>query len=335
MEPNAEKPAGEVVDKPAAIIPVEKPIVEKPAAEKPVNAPVVEEEDDNYFVDEKPAIAGEKPNGEIPAQFDRKRFAEVDEDLVDAADDKLFERLNAYKTKYNQVSVLAQASELIENDEPTKTIKGYIGLSDEDLVLRNEIQELKNLGYTEEQAAEEAAQTVKDYKEESPTYISKQSRKLRIALTGALNARKEHIATQIKESRKALSLSEGPKPEFLSKSIEHLGKTKEFLGLKFGSKTEQGMKDFIKPIETAIKDGSFLKEIQSDPQLLAELALYRYNRDGFKTAITKRVEGAKTKAMKGLADAPYSDGKGGKPASGEVKLDDDGKPMLKNPGGFK
>jgi hypothetical protein len=311
----------------------DKPIVEEKKGE--AAAAIVADLTDEVDVESEFGAQGNAANLDKPSEFDRARWRELDDDIdIDNfSEEKVFERARGYKEKYNQAATLAQANEIIEKDTQIKTWKGHVAKSDKELIMAAEAAKLRSKGRSEDEAAEQAAQLIKEYEDESPGFLKFKAREIREELEDAISAKTQHLQQQIQESRKALSLSEAPNPKLLKESIEHLGKTKDFLGLKIGSKSEQGFKDFIKPVEKGIKDGSILKAIQNDPKLLAEVALMMTYKEQFTKSITKRIENAKTKAVNSLASAPYSDGK--KVAPLQTETDDEGKPKLKNPGTFK
>lgn len=309
-------------------------VVTEPTKETPIEQ---EKDDFVYHVDDVEEGAGTAANGETkPAAFDRKRWKELDDDIdtENFDEEKVFSRAAAYKDKANKALILAEANEVFEKHEGIKFIKQHLSMSDEDLVLASDVAELKRVGYTQEQATEKASTRLAKLREKYPDAIEEKAEDIRMGLKGAEAETRRTLQSQIEQSRKALSLSEAPNPELLNKSIEFLGNTDTFLGLKFGSKSEQGLKDFRKPVEEGIKDGSILKKLQNDPELLAKAALFVHYEKDWTKAISKRVENAKTKVMKTLPDAPYSAGKRAvTPATTE--LDSDGRAQLKNPGTFK
>jgi len=314
----------------------EKPIVEEKKAEGA--SALVAELSEEVDIDSEFGLGNDNGNAAPESksnEFDRARWRELDDDIdIDNfSEEKVFERARGYKEKYNQAATLAQANEIIEKDTQIRTWKSHVAKSDKELIMSAEAAKLRAKGRSDEEANEQASQLVREYEEESPGFMKFKAREIREELEDAITHKTQTLQQQIQESRKALSLSEAPNPKLLKDSIEYLGKTKDFLGLKFGSKSEQGFKDFMKPVEKGLKDGSILKTIQNDPKLLAEVALMMTYKEQFTKSITKRIENAKTKAVNSLASAPYSDGK--KTVHIQTEVDNEGRPALKNPSTFK
>ena len=285
----------------------------------------------------------EKPEAQITdkVKFEKSKFKELDDDL-DADDDleldnrthaildKVFNRAKEYKDKANQYKTVAEANNVIGNDELIKTWSSHINLDNEKLLRSVEMAKYKNAGFNDEEAAAKAEEAVEELKIESERLFNRRADDIRLELRSAIKERATEIQSNISKTAKALSLSNAPDPTIISKATESLSKVDNFLGLKIGGKSEQSKKDFIKPVEAAIKDGSLLKKIQSDPELLSEIGLYIQYKDKFKTAIERRTP-AKKQILEQLSRAPHSAGL--KPVTKETVSKENG--ALKDPGGFK
>lgn len=285
----------------------------------------------------------ETPSEGSKMKLSKDRFKEVDDDLYSEEEDldldekthklldKVLNRAKEYKTKTNEYKTIAEANQLINSDEHIKTWASVHDLDDEKLLLEVEKAKYQKAGYGEDEAIKMATDDVTELKEESEKLFSKKAKDIRLELRTAIQGRSKEIQSQISQTAKALSLSNAPNPELIAKTIEHLSKTDSFLGLKIGGKSETSKKDFIKPVAEAIKDGSLLKKLQSDPALLAEIGLMVQYKDKFKNAIEKRTP-TKQKVKQELSKAPHS--------SGAAALISDIKEVanasgLKNPGGFR
>ena len=273
-------------------------------------------------------------------KFTKDRFKELDDDISDDDHefdepvakmlDKVFNRAKEYKEKATNYKAVAEANQTINNDDLIKTWARVHDLDDEKLLLEVEKAKYEKAGYNEDEAMIKATEDVNELRDESERLFTKKAKDIRLDLRSAINSRSQDIQSNIQKSAKALSLSNAPNPELISKTIEHLSKMDNFLGLKIGGKNEQSKKDFVKPIADAIKDGSLLKEIQSNPELLAEVGMYLKNKDKFTKAISNRTP-TKTEVLKKLSTAPHSSG-----VAALLNKENVGKiDGLKDPGGFR
>lgn len=273
-------------------------------------------------------------------KFEKAKLKELDDDLDIEEDldldekthgllDKVFSRAKEYKTKANEYKTVAEANQLIGNDDLIKTWADHVNLDNDQLIRAVEMAKYQKAGFNQEEAAAKAAESVEELKLESERLFNRRADDIRLELRAAIKERATEIQSNISKTAKALSLSNAPDPNLLSKATEKLSKVDNFLGLKIGGKSEQSKKDFIKPVEAAIKDGSLLKKLQSDPELLAEIGLYVQYKDKFKTAVEKRTP-TKKQVLESLSRAPHSAGI--KPVTKETVSKEGG---LKDPGSFK
>ncbi len=288
--------------------------------------------------DDKPAVTAEDR-----VKFKREQFKELDDDIdtddeefdVDSKTAKLLDRVlsrgKEYKEKTNQYKSLAEANTVIENDDHIKSWREHRNLDDEKLIHAIEFAKYKGADLSDEEAAQKAQESVEELREESEKLFKRRAEDIRLELSQGIKNRTKELQSQIQSTSKALSLSNAPDPTLIEKAIEKLSKTDNFLGLTFGGKTESGKKDFLKPIEASIKDGSLIKKIQNDPDLLAEFALYSFGKDKFKNAIEKRTP-SKKQILEKLSAAPHSNGPTGAVKPQAEAGDASG---LKNPKGFR
>ncbi len=275
----------------------------EPAKEEPKQE-VKEEVEESEFDLDVENIEG-APN-DNPTSFDRKRWKDLDDDIDtdNFNEEVVYERAKAYKTKATQAMIVAEASNIIDNDPTIKTLSGHLKRDDESLVFETEKATAREKGLDESAATERAQTKVTLYKDKG--YLELKAGEIREDVEGFIGQRKQQITHHIESTRKALSLSDAPNPKLVAEAIEALEKQDNFLGLKFGGKSEQARKDFVKPIAEKIKNGSLLKKIQNDPALLAKVALLAEYEGSWQKAISKRVETEKTKALKSMSDAPYA-----------------------------
>lgn len=297
---------------------VEVPVVEQketviPTKETaPVETPAVEESTFDLDLDEKvEPIVGEK------VKFGKDKWKELDDD-IDENDyefdeptskllNKVFDRAKDYKQKANEYKTVAEANKIINEDANIKYWHELRSSDDDKVVLAFEQSKYIKAGKGEDEALRLAQADVEELKTESERLFSKRAKDLRLELDGAINARSQELHSNISQTAKALSLSNAPDPNFLKQAVEELYKTDDFLGLKFGGKSETAKKDFLKPIEDAIKDGSLLKRVQSDPKLLRAVGLLDKYGDKFMKAIEKKSSNKALEKDK-LAKAPHSSG---------------------------
>lgn len=274
-------------------------------------------------------------------KFEKSRLKELDDDLdidedfldLDAKThallDKTFNRAKEYKAKANEYKTVAEANQVVGNDELIKTWVDHVNLENDALIRSVEIAKYQRAGYSPEEAAVKAQEAVEELQLESEKLFNRKADDIRLDLKSAIKERASEIQSNISKTAKALSLSNAPDPNLISQATETLSKSDNFLGLKFGGKSEQSKKDFLKPVEAAIKDGSLLKKIQSDPALLAKIGLFVQYEDKFKTAIDRRTPSKKA-ILESLSKAPHSNGVA--PVTREVVSKEGG---LKKPGSFK
>lgn len=305
-------------------------------AGKPDAKPVVEETASEFDIDldEKVEVA---PGSKV--KFGKDRFKELDDDISDEDFefeentskilDKVFNRAKEYKEKANSYKTIAEANQTVQTDPHIKTWATAHDLPDDKLILEVEKAKYEKAGYSEDEALTMATADVTELKEESEKLFAKKAKDVRLELRSAIQTRSQEIQANISKTAEALSLSNAPNPELITKTIESLSKVDNFLGLKIGGKNEQSRKDFIKPVADGIKDGSLLKKLQSDPELLSEFGLYVQYKDKFKTAIEKRTP-TKQKMVQQLSNAPHSNGR---PAITSDIVVGQGS-GLKNPGSF-
>ena len=267
--------------------------------------------------------------------FDRKKWKELDDDIdtENFDEEKVLERAKQYKDNYSKAQMLVESKGVVDNDQYIQSWGKALKFQDEDLVLAREISKYTDLGLDSEAANERATAKLQSWKDKNPDRITEEAEDIRLALNSNIKQRSEQLSEQLNSTRKALSLSTAPKPEFLNKAKEELAKQRDFLGLKFGGKTESSVKDFLKTIEAKISDGSILKRIQEDPSLLAEVAVFVENKEGFKKAIANRMLTDKTKALNALDKAPHVRGKA---LADVAPLQTEKQPaVLKDPKNFK
>jgi len=300
-----------------------------------VEKPQLEESEFDIDLDEQAA-----PSDTGKLKFAKDKFKELDDD-IDIEDDlelderthrvldKVFNRAKEYKETGNKYKTIAEANTVIGQDDLIKTWDAHIKLPNDKLIHSIEFSKYKKAGFSDEEAAQKAAEYVEELQQESEKLYNRTADNIRLELSTAINERASEIHSKIQSTAKALSLSNAPDPNLITKATENLYKADNFLGLKFGGKSEQSKKDFVKPVAEAIKDGSLLKKIQSDPELLSEIGLFVQHRDKFKAAIERRTP-AKKQLLESLSKAPHSSGI--KPVTRETVSKEGG---LKNPGGFK
>lgn len=250
------------------------------------------------------------------AKIPVSKFKEVDDDLYDGDDDweldettasrvnKLLERTSEYKKKANEYKTVAEASEIIKNDPHIKQLREAFDLEDTELIKAIRVNKYKQAGASEDEAIEKAEEYLAELSEK---VIKTQADDIRLDIRGSVNARAKEIQSKIAETSKALSLSSAPNPDLVDKAVKHLSKTEEFLGLKIGGKTETGKKDFMRPVEKMIKDGSLIKELQSNPELLVKAGLLHVYGDKFTSAVQSRTPSRKKQA-EAMEKAPHSNG---------------------------
>lgn len=267
-------------------------------------------------LDEKP----EPLSASEKIKYGKDKFAEFDDDIFTDDEpieldektsrllDKVLDRGRDYKKKSNEYKTVAEANKTISEDPNIKFWADLHDSDDDKVVLASEQAKYLKVGKSEDEALRLAQADVEELKAESEKLFAKKAKDVRLELEGAIHARSQEIQSNISKTVKALSLSNAPDSELISKTIDRLSKTDNFLGLKIGGKNETAKKDFIKPVEAAIKDGSLLKRLQSDPDLLAEFGLYAQYKDKFTKAIDRRGQ-SKANPLEKLSKAPHSNGK--------------------------
>lgn len=260
-------------------------VLQAPAGKKKIAASALKEIDDDIYSDDDDLEVDERTGSLI---------------------EKLAERAKGYKKSSNDYKTVAEANQIIKNDEQIKKFVAAHDMADDELVRQARYLKLKNAGFSDEDANAEADGYI-DKLNQSDGLLLEQAKEIRLDLRAAINNRSKHIQGEIEKTTKALSLSASVDPELITKATKHLSKTDNFLGLKIGGKNEQSRKDFFKPVEKAIKDGTLLKEIQTNPELLAEFGLFKQYKEQFKVAIEKRQPNRKQQ-LQTLQDAPHTNG---------------------------
>lgn len=306
----------------------------------PPATPTAEEKSESLFdidLDEKV-----ETNPTDKVKFGKDKWKDLDDDIYSDDEDLEFDsksatviekalgRAKEYKQKANEYKSIAEANKTINEDPHIKYWAELHDSDDDSIVLVGEKQKYLNAGKSEEEALRLAQADVEELKGESEKLFSKRAKDIRLDLEGAITKRSKELHENISKTAQALNLSKAPNPELVSKAIEALSKQDNFLGLKYGGKNETAKKDFIKPVEAAIKDGSLISKIQSDPALLAEIGLLVYYKDKFSKAIEKK-SANKVHEKDKLAKAPHSSGT--PPLKSDIVVPDGN--GLKDPGGFR
>lgn len=287
--------------------------VEKPESKKG-DAP--EGGEDDFEVDYEQILKDKQTTGK--KKIEASRFKEIDDDFgvdedleLDEATanilEKVLARTSDYKKKGNEYKVIAESQDVIEKDDKIKAWSSLYQLDDEKLATTVWENKYIRAGKTAEDAKSLAEAKIADMKEKTPAMIATIAEESRLDLQAAANDRISEIRKNISDTKKALSLSTTTDPELVKKTVEALSKIENFAGLKVGSKNPATKKDIMKPVEAKIKDGSFLKKLQENPELLAEVAYY----DEYKEQITAAVKRRGTDRKKGgenLNKAPHSNG---------------------------
>lgn len=255
------------------------------------------------------------------------KIKEIEEDIED--DDALVERFGSYKQKVRDLELLAAGRDFVEKDETVQAFSTWSKQSDDKLFIADEATRYKRAGYSDEEAHEKATKRYQTLMKTDPDSVEEKVVDIRARLSDAINSRKKDLLKDLEETSKKYNFAEVLKPSVLSKVEDSMSKTTEFLGMKLAEdKTER--KKLHSEAADYVKAGELTKAL-SDPDTLAEVALFLKYKKQWTAAIQNRTNG-KSKILGKLPNTPPSGGGGQRvnpsAAAGGKKADF-------NPSGFR
>jgi hypothetical protein len=288
------------------------PARDKPAPEQP-QKPQEPEEFTSLadMLSSPPANVGEASGSESapPAKkLSIAKLKEIEEDLED--DEQVVERLSSYKQKVKDLEILAAGRDAIEADDQIKGFNMWLKASDENLFIADEATRFKKAGLSDEEATARAKARYDKLVKENPDAIEDKVLDVRSRIGEMIDMRKKDLAKSLEETSKAYNFADILNGKNVLTNLgSSLSKTTEFLGMKISEdKTERSK--LLSEAEQFAKSGE-LKQALSNPETLAEVALFLKYRKQWETAVRQRTNG-KAKVVDKLPKVPPSGSVGGR-----------------------
>ena len=248
---------------------------------------------------------------------DYSKFKEVlgeEDDIND--DDALLEKIKGLKSKEKAQVIINTANERFEKDEQVQNWISWLNTDEDELLERVLVIQDK---YSEEDAKEK----VLELKDTDPKEYRARINRTKESLKDLLSTKANEIKSEVEEASKLLKTVNPNEVDIkvLKSASDKASKIEEFAGLKLGI-NDKNREEFLKPVKQLIESGSIIKDLKTNPDLLAEVAFYLHNKKQITSAISNRFY-PKSKYVEALDKAPHSSGKA-KPAAARRSMADTG-----------
>lgn len=252
-----------------------------------------------------------KPSAQTSRDYSKFKEILEEDDIND--DNVLLDKIKGLKAKERAQVIVSSANERFHKDEQVQNWISWLEADEDDLLEKVLILEDK---YTEEDAIEK----VLELKDTDPKEYRARINKTKDQLKGLLRLKADEIKAEVDEASKLLT-SVNPNEvdiKVLKSASDKASKIEEFAGMKLGI-NDKNREEFLKPVKQLIESGSIIKELKSNPDLLAEVAYYLQYKEQIANAVKNRFY-PKKKFVDGLENAPHSSGKA-KPTARKSMID--------------
>jgi len=248
---------------------------------------------------------------------DYSKFKEAlgeDEDIND--DNVLLDKIKGLKSKERAQIIVSTANERFHQDEQVQNWLSWLNTDEDELLERVLVIQDK---YSEEDAKEK----VLELKDTDPKEYRARINRTKESLKDLLSTKANEIKSEVEEASKLLKTVNPNEVDIkvLKSASDKASKIEEFAGLKLGI-NDKNREEFLKPVKQLIESGSIIKDLKTNPDLLAEVAFYLHNKKQITSAISNRFY-PKSKYVEALDKAPHSSGKA-KPAAARRSMVDTG-----------